>query len=285
MTLVQKSLAELGPPMVAARSAEVYAWAPDLVLKLFYRDFPRDTAQLEYLNATEAHAQGATSVRCLGDVEIDGRMGIVLGRLNGKTLTAAFDANPLMVFSAPKTLARLHAQVHAGSSGQMQDIKSVISQQLDQPALGFLSAPQKSKLRAYLRALPDGNTLLHLDFHPDNVLIGDDAETVIDWATAARGAVGADLAMTYFLFHEAELFPGISKLQEMLYNTIRKFVYRGYIKHYVSLRGTTHEAVMVQVRDWYLPILVCRLALWSAPTEVARLQAQITAGIDRLTTI
>ncbi|MEU8265883.1 phosphotransferase [Sphaerisporangium sp. NPDC049002] len=42
-----------------------------------------------------------------------------------------------------------------------------------------------------------GNSLLHLDLHPLNVLVTDDGPKVIDWANAGRGAPGADVACTW----------------------------------------------------------------------------------------
>lgn len=42
-----------------------------------------------------------------------------------------------------------------------------------------------------------GNSLLHLDLHPLNVLITADGPHVIDWANACRGAAGADVANTW----------------------------------------------------------------------------------------
>ncbi|MEV7967015.1 phosphotransferase [Sphaerisporangium sp. NPDC088356] len=42
-----------------------------------------------------------------------------------------------------------------------------------------------------------GNSLLHLDLHPLNVLITGEGPKVIDWANAGRGAPGADVACTW----------------------------------------------------------------------------------------
>lgn len=282
MTTNPNSLIGLGQPLVTARSAELFAWGPDQVLKLFRPSFSGETARWEQINIEEAHRLGATSVSCSGAVQIEGRTGLILRRIEGGTLTSAADSNPLKLFSIPKTLAQLHAQVHAAHTDRLQDIKAVVEQCLSLPSMAFLSADQKAAFRRYLAALPDGNTLLHMDFHTDNILGRNSAETIIDWATAARGAVGADLAMTYFLFHEAELFPGISKAREMLYNTLRKFIYRRYFDHYLQVKQLDATGVMRQIHAWYLPILVCRLATWEAPTEVARLQKKIATGVNAL---
>ncbi|MBJ7452396.1 MAG: phosphotransferase, partial [Blastococcus sp.] len=47
----------------------------------------------------------------------------------------------------------------------------------------------------WLPALGDGGTaLLHLDLHPDNVLLGAGGPVVIDWTNAARGPAEVDVA-------------------------------------------------------------------------------------------
>lgn len=277
-----QTLAQLGEPIVAARSAEIYHWRPQQILKLFREDFCHKSADQERLNAEEAYALGATLIECIEAVELNGRRGIVMKRLDGKTLTAIVDDNPLNVFRLPRTLARLHVQVHQANTQKLPDIRGIISDYLNAEVMSFLTAEEKNKAQRYLQSLPDGNTLLHMDFHTENILVSNDQETVIDWATAARGHVGADLAMTWFLFHEAELFPGISKAQELLYNSLRRIIYRYYRKHYQNIQGLTHSELQQVIDRWYLAAIICRLAMWSAPSEVDRLQKKIRLLISQL---
>ncbi|GAA3444580.1 hypothetical protein GCM10018955_40180 [Planomonospora venezuelensis] len=53
----------------------------------------------------------------------------------------------------------------------------------------------------WLQAAPGcpGNRLLHRDLHPANVILTADGPRVVDWADAARGAAGADVACTWLL--------------------------------------------------------------------------------------
>jgi aminoglycoside phosphotransferase (APT) family kinase protein len=44
-----------------------------------------------------------------------------------------------------------------------------------------------------------GTSLLHLDLHPDNVMITARGPFVIDWPNAARGPGGADIAHTWIV--------------------------------------------------------------------------------------
>lgn len=282
MSEAPATLGDLGAPLVAARSAEIYAWKPGQILKLFRTEISTDMARWERINAEEAHARGATRVSCHGEVVIDGRYGIIMSRLEGGTLTKSTDANPLNLFRIPGILARLHAVLHDARTSRLRDVRQVIAGFLDQKGMGFLTDRERQVARDYVLALPDGSSLLHMDYHTDNILVAKGEATVIDWATAARGEAGADLAMTWFLFHEAELFPGISKLEEFTYNFFRKFIYRGYARRYKALRKLPAAEFGGLIDRWYLPALIYRLAAWEAPTEVARLRRQIRERIAGL---
>jgi thiamine kinase-like enzyme len=50
-----------------------------------------------------------------------------------------------------------------------------------------------------------GDRLLHLDFHPENVILAPGGPVVIDWDNAAVGDPRADLAMTWIIMATSEL--------------------------------------------------------------------------------
>ncbi|MDT0393751.1 MULTISPECIES: aminoglycoside phosphotransferase family protein [Streptomyces] len=50
-----------------------------------------------------------------------------------------------------------------------------------------------------------GHRILHLDFHPENVVLTPQGPMVIDWATAAEGPPGLDSAMAALILAQAAL--------------------------------------------------------------------------------
>ena len=57
-----------------------------------------------------------------------------------------------------------------------------------------------AELHARLHAIPyGGERLLHLDFHPDNVLLSRRGPVVIDWSNARAGEPALDVAMTWVI--------------------------------------------------------------------------------------
>jgi aminoglycoside phosphotransferase (APT) family kinase protein len=80
-------------------------------------------------------------------------------------------------------LARLHGQVHAV------------------PALDWLRAPFAGGRAG------EGEVLLHLDLHPENVLLSGRGPVVIDWEGAGRGPAEADVALCWLVVATSEV-PG-----------------------------------------------------------------------------
>ena len=95
---------------------------------------------------------------------------IVMDRLEGVTMLDDIGRRPWRIERHARTLAELLRRLHA----------------LEAPA--WLPTP-----------LGDGDALLHLDLHPDNVILTDNGPVVIDWPNAARGPAGADVAHTWIV--------------------------------------------------------------------------------------
>lgn len=290
MTSRYQHLNDLGQPMTIARSAEIYDLGNNKVLKLFHANISDDAAKWEFRNATEAYALDEDSsllsrIKLHGEVSIDGRYGIIMDFINGKTLTQNIEKNPLRVVGYSQRLAKTHVAMHAMKADGLRDIREIISAYLDDQSMQFLSTRQKAACRRYLSHLPKGNALIHMDFHTDNVLVTPYKDIAIDWATGAKGDRSADLAMTYFLFNEAELYPGISKFQEVLYSLFRRTIYKAYFKHYAALAGVSQRELNNQMAQWKLAILIARLVTCQAPSEIDVLQRKISSLVeDALTT-
>ena len=51
----------------------------------------------------------------------------------------------------------------------------------------------------------DGSTVLHLDYHPGNVMVDGAGAMVIDWTNAGLGPAGLDVAMTWMLMATSDV--------------------------------------------------------------------------------
>jgi aminoglycoside phosphotransferase (APT) family kinase protein len=95
---------------------------------------------------------------------------LVLERIEGPTMWEASRRRPWMLRRSADLLARLHQTLH----------------EIDAPpGLAGAGAP--------------GDRLLHLDFHPANVILSPSGPVVIDWTNARRGDPSFDVALTWVI--------------------------------------------------------------------------------------
>jgi len=257
------------------RSADIIPYEEGKVVKLFLADFPRDMIDIECKNTIEAHALGCTPMQCYGKVEMDGRTGIVLDWVKGVPMTKAAEKNPSILLKSGQMLAEQHVLVHSKQSDKLRDVRKVALAFLDDEPLEVLTEEERARAKRYIEGLPEGHTVLHLDFHTENVMVDGRDCVTIDWLTAARGFPEVEIGVMDYLFHHGLLFPGISKLQEIFYTTVRSFVYRGYIKHYLKASGINKD----DVRKWKLVSLIIRRRVWAHEFEKPTLTEQMKACI------
>lgn len=278
MTVKAEKIAALpGKPFTHGRSAELYDLGDGKVLKLYFPEFPESDVDLEYLNTCEAFRLGCTPMECFGKVECDGRYGIILKKIPGISMTKMPEKNPLILFKAGRLIAEQHAMVQSKHTDALPDLREKAAACLDGEAFVFLSAERKEKLRRYILSLPAGDSVIHLDFHTENILMNGKDVTVIDWMTAAKGVPQAEVAMMDFLHHHAELFPGSSKAQLAFYTAVRTFIYNSFLKNYIKLTGMSPDAP----KPWYVVALVMRRA-WDIASEKGYLEGEITRLVDEM---
>jgi aminoglycoside phosphotransferase (APT) family kinase protein len=148
--------------VAAGRASEIYDLGDGRVLRRFLAG---GDSQREFQVMDHALRNGFPVPRAL-DVEPDS---LVLERIDGPTMLEELRIRPWTMRRQAALLAELHERLH----------------EIDAP-LG-------------LEAAGAGDRLLHLDLHPDNVLLSPAGPFVIDWTNARRGAPALDVALTWVI--------------------------------------------------------------------------------------
>jgi aminoglycoside phosphotransferase (APT) family kinase protein len=123
-------------------------------------------------------------------------------------------------------------------------------------------------------ALPDGNSLLHGDFHPGNVLLSSRGPVVIDWPNATAGDATADFARTDLLLRMGDPPPGTPALVRYLQGFGRKLIRSAYRRAYLKARPTD-EALCAR---WQLVRTADRLYADNIEVEHDTLRALLRVG-------
>lgn len=259
------------------RTSDVFAYGTDQAIKLYPKDEARAGIEGESRAAQLVFELGVPSVACYGLAEVDGRVGIVFDRLDGLSLTGAAERDLRAFPRVCRALADCHVQMHAAHSTELPDVRELAVGFLDTPALSGLTAAEKEALRAHLHLLPDGDALLHLDYHAQNVFEHKGGYAVIDWHSACRGAAAADVAMAVLLMREAELFPGTAPVKLVLYSATRRLMLQLYLKRYLAMTDVTSA----QIRQWQTCARVLRLGLLDIESERGPLLSRIRDAVQK----
>jgi uncharacterized protein (TIGR02172 family) len=222
-------------------TAEVYAWGPGWVLKLFHPGSDRERAEREYRVTRAVHATGLPAPAAHDLVEVAGRWGVVFDRVEGPSLFDHVRARPWRLTWAVRVLSELHTQIHRcpappGLPTQRAWVAGRIAA-ADVPA-----AVREAALRR-LAALPDGAAVCHGDFHPGNILVTSRGPVVIDWGRVTRGHPLGDVACTAWLIRTQRLPPWSPDFLHVMLRATRPVLYRRYLAGYLRRAGGTRRAV------------------------------------------
>ncbi|MBL7166185.1 MAG: phosphotransferase [Dehalococcoidales bacterium] len=239
-----------GEMISRGRTAEVFAWKDDQVLKLFLKDWPVRSVEHEAQVTGAVHKAGLPAPAVKGIVEVEGRLGIVLERIDGPSMMQVFRSRPWRIGQLARTLAELHAAIHSCEMPELPSLREDLGRGIREVEL-----PEETKesVLRHLEQLPDGNTICHIDFHPDNVIMSSSGPVVIDWSNPRRGDPLADVAATSLLFRLAPLPQFMAG--RWLINMFRDWFHSTYLERYLQLRPASRKQIAV----WELPLVTARL--------------------------
>lgn len=259
------------------RTSTVYALDDDTVMKTYPDGTDPGVITAEAEAAELAYRLGVPGVRCLGLAERDGRQGIIFERLDGQSLTAIAEHDLRRFPQVCRVLAGHHVLMHSRVAPTLPDVRDRAAALLETPPLAGLTEAERAALREQLPALPEGDRLLHLDFHPQNIFSHHGGYAIIDWASACRGAAAADVAMSVLLMTEAQLWPGTPPLKRVLYLASRSAMRTRYLHSYCAQTGMTRR----EIARWMTCARVLRLGILDVAGERAALLARIRQGIAK----
>lgn len=253
------------------RTAEIYHWDEERVLRLYRCGAHRTWVLHEFTAFQAVNSSGIPSPMVYPDVgdeglvEVDGRIGFVMDRIDGVSMLRELATKPWKMPALARLLAELHADIHQRVGDQLPSQRSRFRRILESLRQELGSSVIDAAC-AVLDRLPDGNAICHGDFHPDNVILTPNGPVVIDWGPASCGRAAADVAWTAFLFRHGGVPPGTAAWERFVMRAMRRIalaIYRRRLRRCSSIDWREVEAwepviAAVRYRDGILeeqPIL------------------------------
>jgi hypothetical protein len=236
-----ESLKELTSPLIAeGRTAEIYLWDDQHVLKL-YRDWcPPDWVEYEAGIAAAIYEAGIPSPAAGEIVEVNHRRGLIYERIEGISMLQDLNVHPWMLLKDARLLAELQLQINQKSISGLPSYKDRLGNDIRNT--GHFGQGLQDRVLKRLEVLPDGENVCHGDFHPGNVILTKAGPIVIDWMTACSGSPWTDVARTSLLLSIGP--KGAGNLISPILKIAIKLYHRVYLHRYhVLIPDTKHELI------------------------------------------
>ena len=185
---------EKGDLLGKGMTADVYQWGQDKVLKLYKEGYREEWIKREGAIGRKIHEAGVPSPAIYDMVEIDGRKGIILQRIFGKSMLAILEKEPWRFRSFVQQLAGFQHVIHQCTNEGLPSQKERFSQTI---ALSSEILGEKAKkVIDFIDMLPEGDSICHGDLYLGNIMVSNDKPVAIDWSCAYRGDPSGDVAGT-----------------------------------------------------------------------------------------
>ena len=224
-------------------------------LRVYYLPRREEIARRERIALETCARAGLPAPRVEAAGECEGLPATVLSWCPGRPILSFIEKKPWTMWRLGRLFGRAQAQLHAVApppefaENAPQEWVSRLEERYSELAAGALSLGLAT------------DSLIHMDFHPLNVLSDGRAMTgIVDWAGAAAGDRRADLARTVVTLLAAPVPPGPMR---PLLNLARTVILRAWRSGYEELAGPMSD---------YRPLMA-----WAGAT----LLAEITLVIGR----
>ena len=166
----------------------VYRYDDETILKTYFAKDALPEIKQERENARKAFVLGINTAIPYGIVRVGDGYGTVTELLNATSVTKLIRNNPDDLSVAAKYYIDMLKSIHAikVEDGEVPDMKETAL------AWAAFVAPhlpeeQGKKLRALIEAVPKQNTLMHGDYHTNNIMVQNGEPLLIDMDTLCMG--------------------------------------------------------------------------------------------------
>ncbi|MDP4094625.1 MAG: aminoglycoside phosphotransferase family protein [Bacillota bacterium] len=256
-------------------TAEVYEWERDRVLKLYFERFSDEWIAHEAKVGSILNDAGAPSPKTFGLTEVDGRKGLIIERIYGKSIMKHLETEPWKLFYYAKKIAALQYQIHGCTAEGLpsQEERFLTTMKRASRILG----DRIPRIMEYIQRLPNPKSICHGDLHFKNIMDTDGKLVAIDWNSAYLGDPLSDVARTCIIMKSPSIPDGISEIMSIPIMYTKWLTYSTFVSEYMKIAKVKIE----DIEAWMLPAAASRLKD-KIPGETKWLMDMIDKRLDKL---
>lgn len=179
----------------------VYRYDAETIIKTYFAKDALPEIKQERENARKAFVLGINTAIPYGIVRVGDGYGTVTELLNATSITKLIRQNPDDMTEAVKYYVDMLKSIHAVEveDGEVPDMKEIA---LDWARFVTAHIPEEQgrKLISLIEAVPKQNTLMHGDYHTNNIMVQNGEPLLIDMDTLCMGHPVFELASMYNAF-------------------------------------------------------------------------------------
>ena len=179
----------------------VYRYDNETILKIYFAKDALPEIKQERENARRAFVLGINTAIPYGIVRVGDGYGTVTELLNAVSVTKLIRANPDDLTEAVNYYIGMLKDIHAieVEDGLVPDMRETALSWVDFVA-EHIPEDQAKKLRALIEAVPKQNTLMHGDYHTNNIMVQNGEPLLIDMDTLCMGHAIFELGSMFNAF-------------------------------------------------------------------------------------
>ena len=270
----------------------VYRYDDETILKTYFAKDALPEIKQERENARKAFVLGINTAIPYGIVRVDDGYGTVTELLNAVSVTKLIRNNPDDMSEAAKYYIDMLKSIHAieVEDGEVPDMKETALAWADFVA-PHLPPEQGKKLRALVEAVPKQNTLMHGDYHTNNIMVQNGEPLLIDMDTLCMGHPVFELGSMF------NAFIGYSELDHQVTMNFFGYTHESAEKFWdMSLKmylGTDDEEVCRSVAEKAMIIGYTRMLRRAirrpeeadSPAKIARCKEMLAVLLNKVDTL
>lgn len=238
----------------AGATAEVFEWGQDKVLKLYFDKYSNsDWVNNEAKIGQIISESGINSPAVYGEVEVEGRRGIIYQRIFGKTILEHVATQPWKLYYYIQQTAVLQYNIHKCTAEGLRTQKEKFEYAIRMSS--YILHDKTKKILDYVDTLPDSGSICHGDLYCNNVIVSGKKLIPIDWNGAYKGNPLGDVARTFMIICSPAVPKGIPDAAAMLSYYPKKLAYEVYLSEYIKQSGARFE----DIDAWILPVAAAKL--------------------------
>lgn len=179
-------------------TAAVYRLNEDTIIKLYNDNVDYETIEKEKIYTRKAFELGMPCAISYDIVKCDEKYGIIYEMIHSNTLSEAMAQDPEHIEKYADEYAKLGRGIHELKADPEIYPRTVqIYHEEIELLAPYLEKEDIQVLHDFVEQVPETSTLIHGDFHPNNIMIQDGEYLMIDMADVSWGHPIYELACTY----------------------------------------------------------------------------------------